>query len=157
MVSSRPPWDEYFIQIMHAVATRATCDRAKSAAVIVRDKRILTTGYVGAPAGMAHCDDVGHLLKDSIKPNGERTQNCIRGIHAEINAVVQAALLGVSLKDATIYCKMEPCPECAKAIIAAGIKRIVAEFRYKDGELTRKFLNSAGVELVVLNDEIAKY
>ncbi len=156
-MGSRPSWDEYFMQIMHTVATRATCDRARSAAIIVKDKRILATGYVGSPAGMPHCDDIGHMLKESIKPNGERTQNCIRTAHAEMNAIAQAALLGIPLKDATIYCKMETCLDCTKAIIAAGIKRMVAEFRYKDGELSREFLKAAGVELVVLNDEVAKY
>lgn len=154
---ARPSWDEYFIGIMHAVATRGTCDRGRSGAVIVKEKRIVCTGYVGAPRGLQHCDDVGHLLKESIKPNGEKTQNCIRTTHAEMNAVIQAALHGVQLNGSTLYCKMEPCLDCAKAIISAGIKRVVCEKRYKDAELTRQFFKDAGVELVALKDELEIY
>jgi len=153
----RPSWDEYFMNIMEAVSARATCERARSGAVIVRDKRIISTGYVGAPRGLPHCDEVGHLFKKSIKADGTETQNCIRTTHAEMNAIVQAAFHGVSLKDATLYCRMEPCWDCAKAVISAGIKRVVCQLRYKDSELTRDFFKQAGVELVVLNDEIAKY
>jgi dCMP deaminase len=145
------------MKIMEAVASRATCDRARSGAVIVRDKRIISTGYVGAPRGLPHCDEVGHLFKRSIKPDGTETQNCIRTTHAEMNAIVQAALHGVSLKDATLYCRMEPCIDCAKAIISAGIKRVVCQMRYKDSEITRDFFRQAGIELVALNDAVAKY
>jgi dCMP deaminase len=154
---ARPSWDEYFMGIMNAVATRATCDRARAGAVIVKDKRIITTGYVGAPRGLKHCDEVGHLFKKSIRPDGTETQNCIRTTHAEMNAIVQAALHGVSLDGATLYGRMEPCIECAKAIISAGIRRVVVEKRYKDGELTREFFKQAGVELVVLDDSVAQY
>jgi dCMP deaminase len=154
---ARPSWDEYFIGIMNAVATRATCDRARAGAVIVKNKRIITTGYVGAPRGLPHCDEAGHLFKRSIKPDGTETQNCIRTTHAEMNAIVQAALHGVSLEGATLYSRMEPCIECAKAIISAGIVRVVCEKHYKDGELARDFFKQAGVELVVLNDSVAQY
>jgi dCMP deaminase len=154
---SRPDWDTYFIGIMNAVSTRATCDRARSGAVIVRDKRIISTGYVGAPRGLRHCDEVGHLFKKSIKPDGSETHNCIRTTHAEMNAIVQAALHGVSLNGSTLYCRMEPCLDCAKAIISAGIKRVVCERKYKDADLTRQFFKDAGVELVVMTDEMQEY
>jgi len=155
--NKRPSWDEYFLNIMDAVASRATCDRGRSGAVIVRDKRIICTGYVGAPKGLPHCDEVGHLFKRAIKSDGTETQNCVRTTHAEMNAIVQAALHGVALKDATLYCRMEPCLDCAKAIISAGIKRVVCQLRYKDAELTRDFFRQAGVDLVVLNDAVQNY
>lgn len=157
MSDNRPSWDEYFMTIAIAVASRATCDRGRSGAVIVRDKRIISTGYVGAPKGLKHCDEVGHLFKKSIKPDGTETQNCIRTTHAEMNAIIQAALHGIPTNGSTLYCKMEPCLDCAKAIISAGIKRVVCEKHYKDAETTRQFFNEAGVELVVLNNETEKY
>lgn len=156
-MTERPDWDSYFMGIMNAVSTRATCDRARSGAVIVRDKRIISTGYVGAPKGLPHCDEVGHLFKESIKPDGTKTQNCIRTTHAEMNAIIQAALHGVSLKDATLYCRMSPCWDCAKAIISAGIKRVVCEKQYKDGELTINAFKDAGVELVIISNEVQQY
>lgn len=145
------------MNIMNTVATRATCDRGRAGAVIVRDKRIISTGYVGAPRGLSHCDEIGHLFKETIKPDGTKTQNCIRTTHAEMNAIVQAALHGVSLNGSTLYCRFEPCWDCAKAIISAGIKRVVCERRYKDGELTRNFFKEAGVELIVLSDDVQQY
>ncbi|MBU5557930.1 MAG: cytidine/deoxycytidylate deaminase family protein [Candidatus Aenigmatarchaeota archaeon] len=153
----RPDWDTYFLEIMRAVATRATCDRGRSGAVIVKDKRIICTGYVGAPRGLPHCDEVGHLFKESIKPDGTKTQNCVRTTHAEMNAIIQAALHGVSVNGSTLYCRMTPCLDCTKAIISAGIKRVVCERRYKDDEISRQFLKDAGVELVVLSNEIQQY
>ncbi len=153
----RPDWDTYFMGIMNAVATRATCDRGRQGAVIVRDKRIISTGYVGAPKGLPHCDEVGHLFKKAIKPDGTETQNCIRTTHAEMNAIVQAAFHGVSLKDSTLYCRMAPCWDCAKAIISAGIKRVVCDKRYKDDELTVQAFKDAGVELVIMSNEVQTY
>jgi len=99
----RPLWDEYFMNIMQAVSTRATCDRGRSGCVIVRDKHILTTGYVGSPPGLPHCDEVGHQMKTTIHEDGHQTQHCVRTIHAEMNAIVQAARIGVSLDGATLY------------------------------------------------------
>ncbi len=153
----RPSWDEYFIGIMHAVADRATCDRGKAAAIIVKNNRILSTGYVGAPAGLPHCDEVGHLLQDVINEDGSVSKHCVRTTHAEQNAIVQAARHGVSIDGSTLYVKMEPCFTCAKMIINAGIKRVVAEYRYHRAQLTREFFKKAGVELVVLNDSVLKY
>lgn len=153
----RPDWDSYFMGIAREVAKRATCDRGRSGCVIVKDKRILTTGYVGSPVGLPHCDEVGHLIKVSYDGNGVAKQNCIRTAHAEQNAVVQAARFGISLDGATIYCKMEPCIVCAKMMINAGIKRVVCEKRYHDGDLSRQMLRDAGIELVVLDDSIEQY
>ncbi len=108
----RPSWDEYFLEIAKVVGTRGTCDRGRNGAVIVKDKRILTTGYVGAPSGLPHCDEVGHLLVETIDPNGKKRKHCIRTTHAEQNAIVQAALHGVSTKEATMYVKFVPCFTC---------------------------------------------
>lgn len=153
----RPDWDEYFMNICTEVGKRATCDRGRSGAVIVKNKRIISTGYVGSPKGLPHCDEEGHLLKKSFDEKGELTQNCIRTTHAEQNAIVQAALHGISTDSATLYCKMEPCFTCAKMIINAGIRRVVCEKRYHDAGLTREFFRQAGVELVVLNDDVEEY
>ncbi len=153
----RPSWDEYFMQIVDAVAQRATCDRGKSGAVIVKDKQILSTGYVGAPAGLPHCDEVGHLMMKYIDDSGKESMHCVRTTHAEQNAIVQAAKHGIAINGGTIYCTMEPCLTCAKMIINAGIKRVVAKKRYHAAQLTREFFKQAGVKLEVLNDEVMKY
>ena len=133
----RPSWDEYFMDIAFTVAQRSTCDRAHVGAVIVRDRRMLTTGYNGAPAGLAHCDDVGHLIIDG---------HCVRTLHAEQNAIIQAALHGVNVQGATCYVTHQPCLTCAKMIINAGIKRVVYAGNYPD-ENSRRFLQEAGVAL----------
>ncbi len=136
----RPTWDEYFMGIARQVAERSTCLRASVGAIIVRDKRILTTGYNGAPAGLAHCQEVGCIIKDD---------HCIRSLHAEQNAIIQAALHGVSTEGATIYVTHQPCNTCAKMIINAGLKRVIYAGEYPD-ELARNFLAEAGVEVVRL-------
>ena len=143
----RPSWDEYFMQIARQVATRSTCLRRHVGAVIVRDKRILTTGYNGAPSGMAHCDVVGCLRDQLGIPSGQRQEIC-RGLHAEQNAIIQAALHGVSTEGATIYVTHQPCITCAKMIINAGIRRAVCASSYPD-ELARDMLQEAGVALEV--------
>jgi dCMP deaminase len=136
----RPSWDEYFLRIAFTVAERSTCDRAHVGAVIVRNRRILTTGYNGAPAGLPHCDDVGHLLIDN---------HCVRPLHAEQNAIIQAALHGVGTDGGTIYVTHQPCLTCAKMIINAGIERVVYAGHYAD-ENSRRFLREAGVSLIHL-------
>ena len=128
----RPDWDEYFLNIARVVGSRGTCDRGRNGAVLVKNKRIITTGYVGSPMGLAHCDDVGHLMSENIDSNGNRFKHCIRTTHAEQNAIVQAAMHGVSTDGATLYVKFAPCFSCAKMIINAGIKRIVCEKDYQD-------------------------
>lgn len=130
-MSNRLSWDQYFLTITRQVAERSTCPRAKVGAVIVRDKNILATGYNGAPAGLPHCTDVGCLVYQSRTPTGEIEENCYRTIHAEINAIAQAAKNGVSIRGADIYVTHTPCIHCLKVLINTGIKRIFYEKEYK--------------------------
>ncbi len=134
----RPTWDEYFMEIARQVAQRSTCPRASVGAVIVRERRILTTGYNGAPEGLLHCLEAGCIIEDD---------HCQRSLHAEQNAIIQAALHGVSIAGGTIYITHQPCNTCAKMIINAGLKRVIYAGEYPD-ELARNFLAEAGVELV---------
>ena len=157
MEKKRPSWDKYFLEIVKVVASRATCNRGRNGAVIAKNRRILTTGYVGSPIGLPHCDEVGHMLHDVVDENGKISKHCVRTIHAEQNAILQAALHGVSTEGATIYVKFVPCFVCAKMIINAGIKRVVSGRRYHADELTRKIFKEAQVELVVLKDEVERY
>ena len=156
-VYKRPNWDEYFMEIARVVGSRGTCDRGRAGAVIVKDKRIIATGYVGSPKGLPHCDEVGHLMSDVINTDGKISRHCIRTAHAEQNAIVQAALHGISTNGATIYIKFEPCLTCAKMIINAGIKRVVCEKKYHAAAQSREYLKQAAVELFVVKDEIEKY
>ncbi len=121
--TARPGWDEYFMEIARTVATRATCPRASVGAVLTRERRILTTGYNGAPRGVSHCSDVGCIMVDG---------HCLRATHAEANAIVQGALHGVSLEGATAYCTHQPCSGCSKLLISAGVVRIVYRDAYPD-------------------------
>ncbi len=157
MKDERPSWDEYFLRVAREVGSRATCNRGKNGCVIAKDKRILATGYVGAPIGLPHCDDVGHMLRDVIYADGKIRKHCVRTVHAEQNAICQAARFGVSLEGSTLYCKMEPCFTCAKMIINSGIKRVVCEKRYQAGEDTREIFKQANIELNVFSDEVEKY
>lgn len=143
---TRPSWDEYFMQIARVVATRSTCLRRHVGAVLVKDKRILTTGYNGAPRGLPHCLEVGCLREQLGIPSGERQELC-RGLHAEQNAIIQAAYYGVSIEGATLYCTHQPCITCAKMLINAGIKKIIFEEPYPD-ELAEQMLREAQVELI---------
>jgi dCMP deaminase len=130
-MSNRPSWDQYFMTITRQVAERSTCLRAKVGAVIVRDKNILATGYNGSPAGLPHCLDEGCLVYRSTTPSGEIEENCFRCIHAEINAIAQAAKNGASIRDGDIYITHTPCIHCFKVLINTGIKRIFYEKPYK--------------------------
>ncbi len=127
----RLSWDQYFMTITRQVAERSTCMRAKVGAVIVRDRSILATGYNGSPAGMPHCTDVGCLIYESKNPDGEIEKNCFRTIHAEINAIAQAAKNGASIKDASIYITHTPCIHCLKVLVNTGIRDIYYEKPYK--------------------------
>lgn len=153
----RPSWDDYFLDLVDQVATRATCDRGKSGCVVVRDKRIICTGYVGSPSGMPHCDEVGHDLKTVTDDDGTVRQHCVRTVHAEQNAIVQAARYGLPLEGTTIYCSMEPCRVCAMLIASSGIARVVARHRYHAGSDTPEILESAAVELEILEDVVQDY
>lgn len=155
--SPRPSWDKYFLEIARTVATRATCDRGRSGCVVVKDKGILCTGYVGSAINLPHCDEVGHLIKTVHNEDGTTSQHCVRTIHAEQNAIARAARFGISLEGATMYLKMEPCHVCAKMIINSGIKRVVCEKRYHGAGLTRELFRKTGVRLEVLWDELEKY
>ncbi len=156
-VKRRPSWDEYFIGMANYVATRATCDRGRSGCVIVRDKRVISTGYVGSPPGLPHCDDVGHEMHKVVGEDGVESMHCIRTAHAEQNAIAQAARFGVSLDGATIYCRMVLCYTCAKLAITAGIKRVVAEKDYHASKRSKEILKEAGVKLEIINKEVEKY
>ena len=140
-MTGRPSWDEYFMDIARQVAKRSTCPRAAVGSVIVKDRRILTTGYNGAPMGLPHCLEIGCLIVEG---------HCLRALHAEQNAIIQAALHGVSVKDGTVYVTHQPCLNCAKMIINAGIVRVVYGGDYPDAR-ARAFLSEAGVALVHLN------
>lgn len=153
----RPSWDEYFIELSRMVARRGTCDRARSGCVIVKDKRVIATGYVGSPPGLPHCDEDGHLMHEVLNEDGKISKHCVRTIHAEQNAICQAAKYGISLEGATLYCKIESCYVCARMMVAVGIKRVVCEKKYHGAQLTRDLFKQAGVELVVLKDELATY
>lgn len=153
----RPDWDKYFLAIVREVAARATCDRGKSGCVIVRDRRILTTGYVGAPSSLPHCDEAGHMLRDVIAPDGSVSKHCVRTIHAEQNAICQAAKFGISLDNATLYCTMEPCFTCAKMIVNCGIKRVVCNKKYHAAADTRELFKKAKIKFKVLSQEIQEY
>ena len=130
-MNDRLTWDQYFMTITQQVAERSTCNRAKVGAVIVRDRNILATGYNGAPAGMPHCTDAGCLIYESKTPYGEVEQNCFRTIHAEINAIAQAAKNGSNIKDSSIYVTHTPCIHCIKVLVNTGIKNVYYESPYK--------------------------
>lgn len=119
----RPSWDDYFLNLADTVSERATCNRGRSGCVIVKDKQILVTGYVGSPKGLPHCDEVGHLFRKTIHEDGSITQHCVRTVHAEQNAICQAARRGIALDGSTLYCRMTPCRTCAMLIINCGIVR----------------------------------
>ncbi|MCA9351965.1 cytidine/deoxycytidylate deaminase family protein [Patescibacteria group bacterium] len=154
---SRPTWDEYFVEIMNVVGSRGTCDRGQAGSVITRDNRILATGYAGAPSGIAHCDDVGHEMHTVTNPDGTESQHCIRTTHAEQNAIAAAARHGVSIQGGTLYCKMTPCYACAKLIINAGIKRVVALRDYHAGTRSKEVLSEANITFDLLNADTETY
>ena len=145
---SRPSWTEYFKAITRLVAKRSTCLRRQVGAILVKDKRILATGYNGAPAGLKHCEEVGCLREDASIPSGERHELC-RGLHAEQNAIIQAAYYGIPIFDSTLYCTNKPCVICSKMIINAGIKKIYYEEGYDD-PLSEQMIREAGIEIVRL-------
>lgn len=147
MAPTRPSTDPYFIEIAHVVAKRSTCLRNIVGSVIVKDKRIISTGYNGAPRNLAHCHDIGCIRIEQNIESGTRHETC-RAVHAEQNAIIQAALHGVSTDGATLYCTHQPCILCAKMIINAHIKRVVYAISYPDSTAL-EFFNEAGVEIVV--------
>jgi dCMP deaminase len=153
----RPDWDTYFQEIREAVAKRATCDRGRSGCVIVKNKQILATGYVGSPAGLPHCDEVGHLMKEVIHDDGTKTKHCMRTAHAEMNAITNAARNGVQIEGSTLYCLMTPCRTCAMAIINAGIKRVHCIRKYHAGKESEEMFKTVGIELEYLENKLQEY
>ncbi len=141
----RPSWDEYFLDMLEVIKKRSTCVRRQVAALIVKDKRIIATGYNGAPTGITHCGEIGCLRAQQSIPSGLRHELC-RGIHAEQNAIIQSAVHGVSVKDSTIYITHSPCVLCAKMIINAGIKRIVYSGDYPD-QMSAELLKEAKIKV----------
>lgn len=144
----RPSWDEYFMNIAREVSERSTCLRRRVGAVLVHDRRILATGYNGAPRGLKHCEQVGCLREQLNAPPGERHELC-RGLHAEMNALIQAALYGVGTKGSTIYSTTYPCSLCVKMLLNAGVERVVVEGDYPD-PLAKEMLAEAGMEVEVV-------
>ncbi|MBW2614595.1 MAG: cytidine/deoxycytidylate deaminase family protein [Deltaproteobacteria bacterium] len=142
---SRPSWNEYFMSITKMVARRSTCLRRQVGAILVKDKRILATGYNGAPSGLRHCEEVGCLREDTSIPSGQRHELC-RGLHAEQNAIIQAAYHGFSIRGAMLYCTNKPCVICSKMLINAGVRKILYEDGYDD-HLADQMLREANIEI----------
>ena len=154
---ARPTWDEYFMEVARTVAKRATCDRGRSGCVIAKDNRILVTGYVGSPAGLPHCDEAGHLMRKVVRSDGTISQHCVRTVHAEQNAVCQAAKCGIPIDGSTVYCKMTPCRTCAMILINCGVKRVVCERHYHDEEDSLAMFAAVGIKIEHLEDAVQTY
>ncbi len=149
---TRPTWESYFIEIARLVSSRSTCLRRRVGAVLVKDKRVLATGYNGAPAGLAHCSQVGCLREREKVPPGQRHELC-RGLHAEQNAIIQAAYHGTQIKGANLFCTNLPCSICMKMLINAGIQGIYFEEGYPD-PLAEEMIQEAGIELTKLRKNV---
>ncbi|MFW5790203.1 MAG: deoxycytidylate deaminase [Bacillota bacterium] len=142
----RPDWDEYFMEMAELAAKRATCLRRKVGAVLVKNKKVLATGYNGAPMNIEHCETAGCLREEMEVPSGERHEIC-RGVHAEQNLVAQAAIHGVKTEDSTVYCTHQPCVICTKILINAGVKKIYFKHSYSD-EFAEKLLEQSNIEFI---------
>jgi len=153
----RPSWDEYFIKLTEVIGARGTCDRGRVGSIIVKDKRILSTGYVGAPVGLPSCDEVGHEMHTVTQEDGTVSKHCIRTSHAEQNAINNAARIGVATEGGTLYCKMTPCYKCAQSIINAGIVRVVSFMDYHGGARSKEIFDQAGVKFELLHDDVMTY
>ena len=151
MTHFRPSWDSYFMQMAQVVAGRSTCLRRQVGAVIVKEKQILSTGYNGSPSKLQHCEEIGCLRQSLGVPSGERHEIC-RAVHAEQNALVQAAKHGVAISGADLYCTHQPCVLCTKLLINAGIKRVIYTYSYPD-QLASEMSREAGLEMVQFSEE----
>jgi dCMP deaminase len=145
------------MEIVKMIGARGTCDRGRAGCLITRDKRIISTGYVGSPIGITHCDEVGHEMHTVVHEDGHDSRHCIRTTHAEQNAIAQAARFGVALEGATLYCKMTPCYTCAKIIINAGIKRVVCEQDYHGGARSKEIFKEVGMQYELVNNVMTEY
>ena len=143
----RPSWDEYFMEVAHVISKRSTCGRARVGCVIARDNQLLISGYNGSPPGLPHCDEVGHQLKTLTHEDGTESTHCMRTVHAEQNAICQAARRGISLDGSTLYCLLTPCRTCAMLIIACGISRVVCEKKYHASAETEAMFWDVGIKL----------
>jgi len=150
-MEERPSYDEYFMEMAHVVSKRSTCLRRKVGAILVKDKHILSTGYNGAPKGLKHCSEVGCLREKMGVPSGERHELC-RGLHAEQNVIIQAAVFGTSIKDSVLYCTNTPCVVCVKMLINAGVKEIIFSGDYPD-DLAKKMLSESGIKIKKFKNE----
>lgn len=146
LAKERPGWDDYFLKLADLVASRSTCLRRQVGAVLVRNERIIATGYNGAPRGLSHCLEIGCLRDELQIPSGHRYELC-RGVHAEQNAIINAALYGVSTQDSVLYCTNQPCIICARMIINAGITKLVHRGNFND-PMAIQFLEEAGIIIV---------
>lgn len=154
----RITWDQYFLEVVKTISTRSTCNRGKIGCLIVKDdRRIVVTGYAGSPPGFPHCSEAGHQFQEVVQKGGATKQHCIRTVHAEQNAICQAAKYGISLEGGTLYCTMEPCRVCALLIVSVGIKRVVAANRYHAGEETREIFKKAKIDLMVMDKAVKEY
>lgn len=153
----RPTWDEYFMKIVEMVGTRGNCDRFRGGCVVTRDRRIVVTGYNGAPVGAPTCDEAGHEMHTVVNEEGVQSRHCIRTTHAEQNAICEAARMGISLEGGTLYCQMTPCYTCAKMLINAGVKRVVCAKDYHTGQRTKEIFQETGVAYSLVNNEVNKY
>jgi dCMP deaminase len=159
--------DEYFFNVLDAVATRATCDRGRAGALIVREGRILATGYVGAPAGIEHCDVIGHMVERRhswYDQTGEgqphdliETEHCVRTVHAEMNAIIQAARFGPSIAGAKMYCTIFPCYTCAKVIVNAGIVEVKALYDYQLSKMSKDLFDMVKISWSIEKDQEKSY
>lgn len=147
-MDTRPSWNDYFLEVADLVATRSTCLRRQVGAVLVRDKRIISTGYNGAPRKLKHCSETGCLRQENDIPSGQRYELC-RGVHAEQNAIINAAYYGISTQDTVMYCTNQPCIICARMIINAGIEKVVHRGNFQD-DIALELMREAGIELVVV-------
>ena len=150
-MEERPSYDEYFMEMAEVVSKRSTCLRRKVGAILVKDKHILSTGYNGAPKGFKHCSEVGCLREELGVPAGQRHELC-RGLHAEQNAIIQAAVFGTSIRDSILYCTNTPCVVCVKMLINAGVIEIVFAGDYPD-ELAKRMLDESNIKIRKVNNK----
>lgn len=153
----RPSWDEYFLGIVKMVGSRGTCDRFRGGCVITRDKRIIATGYAGSPVGLPHCDEAGHEMHSVTNADGSVSRHCTRTVHAEQNAICEAARMGTSLDGGTLYCQMTPCYVCAKMLINAGIKRVVCAKDYHAGSRSKEIFKEANISYELVEESVTEY
>lgn len=152
LANKRPSWEEYFLELADLVASRSTCLRRQVGAVLVKNDRIISTGYNGAPRGLGHCLELGCLRESMQIPSGQRYELC-KGVHAEQNAIINAAYYGVSTQGTVLYCTTQPCIICARMIINAGIVKVVHRGGDFDDQLSVQFLQEAGIELVEISPD----